>query len=259
MTGVDGRVALITGVGSPDGIGYSCARLLKRAGAKIAITSTTNRIFERQKELGEPESVYASVQNLTNPNAAQDLVKAVESNLGSIDIIINNAGMVEIGKQTKSYLMHNTTDEAWHYGIDINLTTAFYITRATLPTMIEKSYGRIVNISSVTGPIVGIPGSVVYASAKAGMLGMARGVATEVGSHNITINCIGPGWIHTGSSSQNEIIAGKFTPTGRPGSPDEVGHVAVFLASEEASYVNGQMIVVDGGNTIQEYKVAFDN
>ena len=97
----------------------------------------------------------------------------------------------------------------------------------------------------------------LFRSAKAGMLGMTRSLAIEAGPHNITVNCVGPGWIHTGSSSDAEVKAGAFTPAGRPGTPDEVGHVAVFLASEEASYVTGQLIVVDGGNTIQEYKVAF--
>ena len=111
-------------------------------------------------------------------------------------------------------------------------------------------------VSSVTGPLVGISGSTVYGTAKAGMLGMTRSLAIEIGSHNITINCVGPGWIKTSSSSESEITAGKYTPVGRLGTPNEVGHVAVFLAGEEASYVNGQLIVVDGGNTVQEYKVA---
>ena len=109
-------------------------------------------------------------------------------------------------------------------------------------------------MSSVTGPLVGIAGSSAYAAAKAGMLGMTRAVAIEVGSFGITVNCVGPGWIQTGSSSEAEIVAGRHTPVGRPGTPEEVGHVSLFLASEEASYVTGQMIVVDGGNIIQEYK-----
>ena len=121
--------------------------------------------------------------------------------------------------------------------------------------MMERNYGRIVHVSSVTGPLVGISGSSVYGTAKAGMLGMARSLAIETGKHSITVNCVGPGWIKTSSSSEREITAGEFTPVGRPGTPSEVGHVAVFLASEEASYVSGQLIVVDGGNTVQEYKV----
>ena len=111
-------------------------------------------------------------------------------------------------------------------------------------------------MSSVTGPLVGISGSSVYAAAKAAMLGMTRSLAIEAGPFGVTVNCIGPGWIQTGSSSEAEIAAGRHTPAGRPGTPEEIGHVAVFLASKEASYLTGQLIVVDGGNTVQEYKVA---
>ena len=107
-------------------------------------------------------------------------------------------------------------------------------TRAVLPGMVSRRYGRIVQMSSVTGPVVGIAGSSVYAAAKAGMLGMTRALAIEVGPFGVTVNCVGPGWIKTGSSSDAEIVAGRHTPVGRPGTPDEVGHVAVFLASEDA-------------------------
>ena len=111
-------------------------------------------------------------------------------------------------------------------------------------------------MSSDTGPLVCISGSTVYGTAKAGILGMTRSLSIEIGSHNITVNCIGPGWIKTSSNSESEITAGKYTQVGRPGTPNEVGHVAVFLAGEEASYVSGKLIVVDGGNTVQEYKIA---
>lgn len=258
MAGVEGKVALVTGAGSAGGIGFACARLLKEAGAKVAITSTTDRIHERLAELGNGESeTFAMPADLTDVAAVKSLVEAVESTLGPIDILVNNAGMVQVGRDEPSAPLAETTDEGWQYGIDINLTTAFNVTRAVLPGMTARNYGRVVHMSSVTGPVVGIPGSAVYASAKAGMLGMARGLANEVGCHNVTVNCIGPGWIQTESSSEEEVIAGGYTPAGRPGTPDEIGHVAVFLASEGASYVNGQMIVVDGGNTVQEYKVAF--
>lgn len=258
MSGVTGRVALVTGAGSAEGIGFATAKLLRSAGARVAITSTTERIHDRRRELDEKtRDVFAAAADLTDAQAVTDLCARVSETLGPIDILVNNAGMVQIGRDEPSAALHEVSDEKWRYSLDMSLSTAFFMTRAVLPSMIARRYGRIVNMSSVTGPVVGISGSTVYGAAKAGMLGMTRSLAIEAGPHNITVNCVGPGWIHTGSSSDAEVKAGAFTPAGRPGTPDEVGHVAVFLASEEASYVTGQLIVVDGGNTIQEYKVAF--
>lgn len=257
MSGVEGKIALVTGAGSADGIGFATARLLLAAGAKVAITSTTDRIHDRLAEMGGTrETTFAAPADLTKSDQVEALVKSIKAQFGTIDILVNNAGMTQVGGDIKSGVLQDMTEAGWDYGIDINLKTAFLMTRAVLPDMVAKGYGRIVQMSSVTGPVVGIAGSSVYAAAKAGMLGMTRSLAIEAGRHNITVNCIGPGWIETGSSSEAEVIAGRQTPAGRPGTPEEIGHVAVFLASEEASYVNGQMIVVDGGNTVQEYKVA---
>ncbi|WP_372923043.1 SDR family NAD(P)-dependent oxidoreductase [Roseovarius sp.] len=257
MTGVTGKTALITGAGSADGIGFATSQLLLAAGAKVAITATTDRIFDRLAELGAGEATaFAQPADLTKADEVAGLVADVNARLGGVDILVNNAGMTQIGGDIAEDEMHRLTEDAWGYGIDINLKTAFLATRAVLPGMMERGYGRIVQISSVTGPVVGIAGSSVYAAAKAGMLGMTRALAIEAGPFGVTVNCIGPGWIRTGSSSEDEIVAGQHTPVGRPGTPEEIGHVAVFLASEEASYVTGQMIVVDGGNTVQEYKMA---
>ncbi len=257
MAGVEGRVALVTGAGSADGIGFATAKLLRAKGAKVAITSTTDRIFERLEDLrGNQDETYAQTADLTDAAMVADLAGAIEENLGPIDIVVNNAGMVQIGRDEPSTLLHETSEENWRYSIDINLTSVFLVTRALLPGMITRNYGRIVQMSSVTGPVVGIPGSAAYGTAKAGLLGMTRSLAIEAGPHNVIVNCIAPGWIKTASSNEDEILAGRHTPAGRPGTPEEVGHLAVFLASEEASYITGQLIVVDGGNTIQEYKVA---
>jgi len=256
MGGVEGRVALVTGVGSAEGIGFATARLLMARGAKVAITSTTDRIFSRLEELGGGNGeTFAKTADLTDSTMVDSLVTSIEDALGPVDIVINNAGMVQVGRDEPWTPLASTSEESWRYSIDINLTSAFIVTRAVLPGMIERNYGRIVHMSSVTGPLVGIRGSAAYGAAKAGMLGMARSLAIETGPHNITVNCIGPGWIKTASSDDAEILAGQYTPAGRPGTPDEVGHVAVFLSSEEASYITGQLLVVDGGNTIQEYKV----
>jgi 3-oxoacyl-[acyl-carrier protein] reductase len=253
MAGVAGRVALVTGAGSAGGIGFATARLMKEAGAKVAITSTTDRIFERLEELGGA-GAFAATADLTKRAEVERLVAEVVAALGPIEILVNNAGMVQLGVENDSQLLHEIDDEQWRYGLDINLTSAFLVTRAVLPGMIAGGYGRIVQMSSVTGPVVSNPKAALYGAAKAGMLGMTRALAIEAAEHNITANCIGPGWIETPSSSPEEIFAGQNTPSGRPGRPEEIGSVALFLASEEASYLTGQLIVVDGGNTIQEYK-----
>lgn len=255
MSGVAGRTAIVTGAGSADGIGFATARLLLAAGARVAITSTTERIRDRLKELGAgPDKAFAMAADLTVPEQVTGLVAAVEAKLGPVDILVNNAGMTQVGGDVPGGRLSQMSEAGWDYGIAINLKTCFLMTRAVLPGMIERRYGRIVQMSSVTGPLVGIAGSSVYAAAKAGMLGMTRALAIEVGGSGVTVNCVGPGWIQTASSSEAEVVAGRHTPVGRPGTPAEVGHAVVFLASEEASYITGQMLVVDGGNIIQEYK-----
>ena len=256
MIGLTGRTALVTGAGSADGIGFATARLLLAAGANVAITSTTDRIFTRLSDLGgDPANVFALPADLTKADETAGLVAAVTARFGGIDILINNAGMTQVHGDVPQGDLQHMTEAGWDYGININLKTAFLVTRAVLPYMVAQRYGRIVQMSSVTGPVVAIAGSAAYAAAKAGMLGMARALAIETGPFGVTVNCIGQGWIQTGSSSAEEILAGRYTPIGRPGTPEEIGHVAVFLASEQASYITGQMIVVDGGNTLQEYKV----
>ena len=259
MTGVKGRVALVTGAGAASAIGCATARLLRAAGAKVAITSTTERIFERLEELdGGPEDTFATTADLTDSAAASTLIDETEAALGPIDIVVNNAGQAQLGVEAPFRQLHEMSDDDWRYGMEINLTTSFFVTRAVLPGMMARNYGRIVHISSVTGPVVGIDTATVYGAAKAGMVGMARSLAIEVGPYGVTVNCIGPGWIDTGALEEDSLTAGRYTPAGRPGTSEEVGHVAVFLASEEASYVTGQLITVDGGNTIQEYKVALE-
>ncbi len=253
MPGVRNRTALVTGAGAADGIGFAIARTLHAAGARLAITSTTDRIYDRQRDLGG-QGTFATTADLTKPADVARLVAESEAALGPIDILINNAGMVQTGRRQKRSTLADATDAAWDFGLAINLTQVFRLTRAVLPGMIARRYGRIIHMSSVTGPLVAIHGSAIYGTAKAALTGMARAVALENGPFGITCNCIGPGWIATGSSSAREIAAGRRTPAGRSGTPDEIAHAALFLASEEASYITGQLIVVDGGNTLQELK-----
>ena len=178
MTGVKDKVALVTGAGSPNGIGFATAKLLHAAGARVAITSTTNRIQERCDELvGQEAGVVGIAADLTDATAVADLNARVEDTLGPVEILVNNAGMVQIGRDEPSALFHEVSDEKWRYGIDMSLTSAFLMTRAVLPSMMNQEYGRVIHISSVTGPVVGISGSTVYGTAKAGMLGMARSLA----------------------------------------------------------------------------------
>ena len=257
MLNFSGQVSLITGAGSPQGIGFASARLLAQNGAKIAITSTTERIEERARELGaEGNDVFAFPADLRDPVRVQALVQEVVARYGRIDILINNAGMTQVGSptQTASVPLAEVPENEWDYTIAINLKTAFNVTKAVLPLMLAANYGRIVNVSSVTGPIVSNPRETAYSAAKAGMVGLTRSLALEVARKEITVNAVAPGWIQTASSTEQEIIAGRNTPIGRPGRPDEVAAAIAFLASESASYITGQLIIIDGGNSLQEYK-----
>jgi 3-oxoacyl-[acyl-carrier protein] reductase len=254
-TGFKGRVALVTGAGAADGIGFATAKLLAASGAKVAITSTTKRIHERLKELpGAAASKAAFIADLTDDAAAKALVAAVKKRFGRLDILINNAGMLQTGRANRASRVDRIGNEEWKRALSINLDTCFFVTRAAVPHMLRGRYGRIVNISSVSGPLVTFARGGAYGTAKAAMMGYTRSLALELGGKGITANAIAPGWIDTGSSTATERRAGRNTPAGRSGRPEEVGSVAWFLASEGASYVNGQLIVVDGGNIIQEIK-----
>lgn len=252
MFDITNRVAVVTGAGSETGIGFAIASALQSAGAKLCVTSTTKRIFERAAVLG----CMAHVADLTDPVQVAGLFAAVQAQLGPVEILVNNAGMVQSGKKVKRARLGGLSDADWAHHMALNIGVTFQCIRAALPTMQAAGYGRIVNIASVTGPLVTIDGSSGYATAKAAITGMTRSVALEYGREGITCNAVLPGWIGTASSSAKEIRAGKATPVGRPGTPEEVAACAVFLASDAASYVNGAMLVVDGGNTLIEMKGA---
>jgi 3-oxoacyl-[acyl-carrier protein] reductase len=251
---LDGRTALVTGCGSDVGIGFACARILAELGAGVTITSTTGRIETRAAELraAGAHAVQAHVADLTDPAQARALVAAAEAANGPLDVLVNNAGLAQTGVEVEDAHFAELPAESFRHDLELNLLTAFHVTQAALPGMLERGYGRIVMVSSVTGPLVTTPGSAGYSTAKAAVDGMMRALAHDTARGGVTANSVQPGWIATASSTERELVAGRSTPVGRAGTAREVAAAVAFLACEESAYITGQTLVVDGGNIIQE-------
>jgi 3-oxoacyl-[acyl-carrier protein] reductase len=246
--------ALVTG--SSRGIGRTIAIYLAQSGFRVAVnyynkTDEAQNYEQAQEVLRIIEAAGGSGviigADVSDPESAAELVEKTVADLGSIDVLVNNAGI------NKDQLLLRMSNNQWHDVIDTNLSAAFYCSKAALKYMIKKKYGRIINISSVVG-MGGNAGQAHYAASKAGLLGFTYSIAKEYGPRGITANAVAPGFIESDMTSKlsSEIIAkmAEQIPVGRLGKPDDVASLIVFLASPAASYINGQVIRVDGGMSI---------
>jgi 3-oxoacyl-[acyl-carrier protein] reductase len=247
MFSLQGKIALVTGAGSSSGIGFASALALKSLGAKVIVTSTTNRIFDRANEI----QGQGFVADLCDERQVEELF----SNIELLDILVNNAGMTSVSTpagDSEAGDLANIELSNWRLGMARNLDSAFLVTKHALPLLRKSKSGRIIMISSVTGALMAMRNQPIYAAAKAGMIGLTKSLALDEAKNSLTCNAILPGWIGTDSISEKEKLEGRFVPLGRGGRAEEVASAVAFLASDEASYITGQSIVIDGGNSIME-------
>jgi 3-oxoacyl-[acyl-carrier protein] reductase len=241
MFDLSGKTALVTG--ATGGIGGEIARALHSQGATVAVSGTRKeKLDELAQQLGE--RVHVLPCNLSEPEEVNQLVASAEQAMGGLDILVNNAGL------TRDALAMRMKDEDWEKVLEVNLTAAFRLSRAAIKSMMKRKWGRIINISSVVAQ-TGNAGQANYISSKAGLIGMSKGLATEVASRNITVNCVAPGFIETAmtevlNEKQRETMLSRV-PADRLGTPAEVAACVAFLASEEAGYVTGHTLHANGG------------
>jgi 3-oxoacyl-[acyl-carrier protein] reductase len=241
MFDLSGKSALITGASGS--IGGAIARAVHGAGATVALSGTRVEALEDlASELGDKSHITPA--NLSDTESLASLIGAAEEAMGNVDILINNAGL------TRDMLSMRLTDEDWQSVLDVNLTAAFRLSRGVMRGMMKRRWGRIINITSVVG-VTGNPGQANYAASKAGLIGMSKSMAQEVASRGITVNCVAPGMIVTPmtdvlSDDQKKRILENI-PAGRLGESEEIAAGTLYLASEEAAYVTGQTLHINGG------------
>ena len=241
MFDLENRRALVTGASG--GIGGAVASALHARGATVALAGRNRAALEeRASELGDRAHVLTA--DLADPGAADALAAEAVEAMGGIDILVNNAGLA------RDNLFVRVKDEDWQTVLDVNLTAGFRLARAALRGMMRARWGRIVAITSIVGQ-TGNPGQANYAASKAGMTGMTKALAAEVAARNVTVNCVAPGFIDTamtqGLGDEQTARLTERIPAGRLGTPEDVASCVVFLASDEAAYVTGQTISVNGG------------
>ncbi|WP_422023555.1 3-oxoacyl-[acyl-carrier-protein] reductase [Pyruvatibacter mobilis] len=241
MFDLTGKTALVTG--ATGGIGGAIAKALHAQGATVALSGTRENVLaDVAGELGERTHVLPC--NLSDLDAVDALPKQAEEAMGQLDILVNNAGI------TRDNIFMRMKDDEWDQVLAVNLTAAFRLSRGVMRGMMKRRWGRIIGITSVVG-VMGNPGQANYAAAKAGMIGMTKSIAQEVASRNITVNCVAPGFIKTAMTDvlddgQKETISTRI-PAGRLGTSEEIAAATLYLASEEAAYVTGQTLHVNGG------------
>ncbi len=241
MFSLEGKNALVTG--ATGGIGEAIARALHGQGATVSLSGTRAEKLEAlASDLGD--RAFVTPANLSDRAAVDALLPAAEEKMGSVDILVNNAGI------TRDNIFMRMNDEEWDQVLEVNLSSGFRLCRAAIKGMMKRRSGRIVGITSVVG-VTGNPGQVNYAAAKAGMIGMYKSLAREVASRNITVNTIAPGFIETAmtdalNDKQKESILASV-PAGRLGTSAEIASAALYLASDEAAYMTGQTLHVNGG------------
>ena len=251
MARFDDRVAIVTGAGAADGIGFAVARLLVEEGARVVLGATSSRVHDRATELGE--HAVGVVADLTVDGAAGELVSAARGRWGRLDILVNNAGMTSVsagGDADAAVAELSLAD--WNAALARNLTTAFLMCRAVVPLMCSAGYGRVVSVGSTTGTVNAMPRQSTYTAAKAGLVGLSRALALEVADRGVTVNVVAPGYVATGSQLDFEAAAAAAGPIGRSGTPTEIAACVGFLAHESASFVTGAVLVADGGHGLPE-------